>query len=889
MKRNSEGLSNRRTGVRGLSLLAASWVLVLPAVFAATNARGHITVIVKDASNSVVSGARVEIAGHGKRFEKTTDAQGSYSLEQAPFGTYKVTVHAAGFSPAEANVDLRPAQPAQRVLLVLRILEHLEQVEVKSTARGDFSKGLGAQVLGSHDIALLPDDPDQLRSRLQMLATAAGGSSGDVPIQVDGFLTQSSIPSKSAIREIRINPDLYSAQYSSQPIFGGGLIEIDTKPALDSVHGGFGWTWNTSALNARDPLAASRAPLSKNVWSADVSLPVIRHRLSSFTTVEKKDLDEYAVVNAETLGLNLIPQHTVENVAAPQRFLSAMERLDLQLTPLHFIALRVTHQSNEDDHFGAGGLTLPDASSLQQSQRTEIQLSMTSTLSQSLLNEARLGATFNKTWLTPYSNAPAVSVAGGFLSGGAGSQYSTDLRRNLEFSDTLSWALRKHTVRAGVQLLRFGINQHQGAGFNGELLFAGGVFGSDGAYVDGLDQYSAWLLNTPGVLPTVDRYTEGAMQFGLTQLQTSLFVQDEWRATSRFSLSMGLRYEAQTNPSEIGSFAPRFGAAYSLGKNSEWVVRFRAGVFYRRIDPTVALEDLRLSEGKQTDVLQYGPSTIFANRLSLTGHIEPARSIQPQLTLERRIKGGTTIQAGYTQLFGEHLLHSISTLDPISVTVDQNLLAYQSTGASRGSVAIFNVNSSAIKNLTFFGGYLYMNVKTNADSPDQFPSGGNDWAMPAWQSRHRVYAGGFVRLPGKIELTFLSALIAGNSFDITTGFDNNHDGIFNDRPSIVAAGFPGAIATPYGYLDPFAIDSNLARNAGRLPASLIVDSSISRRFAFRKSDTAGPSLTVSLRGTNLTNHFNPSSIDGVLGSPLFLQTLAAEPARRIELGVRFSF
>jgi hypothetical protein len=873
-------------------VFAAVNALVPSGLSAETKISGQITVIVQDASNSVVSGAQIEIDGQGKRLEAATDQKGAYSLHQAPLGSYKVSARAAGFSPAEANFDLTAAWPDQHVRLVLRVMEHLEQVEVQGGTKANFSKGLGAQVLGSHEIALLPDDPDQLRARLQLLAAASGGSSGDAPIQVDGFLTQSSIPSKSAIREIRINPDLYSAQYPNQPIFGGGLIEIDTKPALDSVHGGFGWTWNDSLLNARDPLAATRAPLSKNVWSGELSMPIIRHRLSSFTSIEKKNLNEYGVVDAETLGTDLTPQRVVENVATPQHFLSAMERLDLQVNPLNLIALRVTRQSNDVDHFGAGALTLPDASSRQQSQRTEVQLSMTSTLSQSLLNEARLGLTLDKTWLTPYSNTPAISVAGGFLSGGSGSQYSTDARKNLELSDTLSWALPKHTIRAGFQVLRFGIDQHQGAGFNGQLLFAGGIFGSDGLYLSGLDQYRNWLLNVPGVTPTVDQYTQGAAQLGLAQWQTALFVQDEWQASSKLSLSMGLRYEAQTNPTDRGSFAPRFGTAYSFGKSREWVVRLRAGVFYRRIDPAVALEDLRLGVGQQTDFLQYGSSTILNNRLPLDGSIKPGLSVQPQLTLERRIKGGTTIQTGYTELYADRLLHSVSALNPIGAALVENSLEYQSTGASRGSVALVNVNSSAIRNLTFFGGYMYMNLKTNADSPNLFPQstayGSSDWAMPAWQSRHRFYAGGFVRLPGKVELTFLTALTAGNSFDITTGTDNNQNGIFNDRPSIVTAGFPGAILTPYGYLDPFAVDGNLPRNVGRLPASFIIDSGISRRFGLGKAEKSR-SLTVSLRATNLTNHFNISAVDGVLGSPLFLQPTSADPSRRVELGFRFSF
>jgi hypothetical protein len=847
---------------------------------------GQITIVVRDASNSVISGAQVEIESEGNRLSNTTDEKGIWSLSNAAFGAYKVKVQAAGFSPVESNLNLTPAKPDQHLRLVMRVMAHREQVEVQENAQSDFSKGLGAQVLGSHELALLPDDPDELRARLQLLASASGGSSGSAAVQVDGFLTQSSIPSKSAIREVRINPDLYSAQYPNQPIFGGGLIEIDTKPALDSVHGGFGWTWNDALLNARDPLAATRAPLSKNVWSGELGMPLIKHRLSSFTSVEKKNLNEYGVVDAETLGANLMPLHIVENVATPQHYLSAMERLDLQLNALNVLALRVSHQTNQVDHFGAGGLTLPDASSLQQSQRTEMQLSFTSTLSQSRLNELRLGLTVDKTWLTPYSNAPAVSVAGGFLSGGSGSQYSTDLRRNFELSDTFSWALPKHTIRAGIQILRFRIDQHQAAGFNGQLLFAGN------AYLNGLDQYAAWLTNSSLVTPTVSQYTLGATNLGLSQWQTSLFIQDEWKPGAKLSFSLGLRYEAQTNPTDSGSFAPRFGAAYAFGKDSEWVLRLRAGVFYRRIDPAVALEDLRLSAGHQSDVLDYGASMIVDNRAAFGSSIRPGLSVQPQLTLERRIKGGTTIQTGYTELYAERLLHSVNVLTPAGAALQENRLLYQSTGGSRGSVALLNVSSSAIRNLTLFGGYLYMNLKTDADSPNVFPQSGaygsSDWAMPSWQSRHRFYAGGFIRLPAKIELTFLSALTAGNSFDITTGMDNNQNGIFNDRPSVVSAAFPGAIYSPYGYLNPFAVNGNLPRNPGRLPASFLVDSGISRRFAFGKNDQTR-SLTVSLRGTNLTNHFNPSTVDGVLGSPLFLQPTSADPSRRIELGFRFSF
>src|SRR5262249_30279484 len=143
-------------------------------------------------------------------------------------------------------------------------------------------------ILRAKEIAALPDDPDQLQERLQMLAAATGGVAGSAAVHIDGFLAQGALPPKSAIREIRVNPDLYSAQYASQPILVGGLIESDTRPGMEALHGGFSWTFNSAALNAREPLAASRAPLSKNVRSAELGVPLLKHRLSAFATAERK-------------------------------------------------------------------------------------------------------------------------------------------------------------------------------------------------------------------------------------------------------------------------------------------------------------------------------------------------------------------------------------------------------------------------------------------------------------------------------------------------------------------------------------------------------------------------------------------------------------------------
>ena len=73
-------------------------------------------------------------------------------------------------------------------------------------------------------------DPDELASELQALAGPSAGPNGG-QIYVDGF-TAGELPPKSAIREIRINQNPFSAEYDK---LGYGRIEIFTKPGMEPV------------------------------------------------------------------------------------------------------------------------------------------------------------------------------------------------------------------------------------------------------------------------------------------------------------------------------------------------------------------------------------------------------------------------------------------------------------------------------------------------------------------------------------------------------------------------------------------------------------------------------------------------------------------------------
>ena len=86
----------------------------------------------------------------------------------------------------------------------------------------------------------------------------------------------------------------------------------------------------------------------------------------------------------------------------------------------------------------------------------------------------------------------------------------------------------------------------------------------------------------------------GASQFSLaggnplanvSQFDAGFFVLDDWRARPNVTVSVGLRYEAQTRLSDYRNFAPRLGLAWAVGpkgKAPKTVIRAGGGLFYDR-------------------------------------------------------------------------------------------------------------------------------------------------------------------------------------------------------------------------------------------------------------------------------------------------------------------
>ena len=197
-------------------------------------------------------GAAISVTTPDGQTQKTvSDKLGNYVIHGLPAGTVTVNATATGFSPYQMPDVIIAAGDAQQLDIALGIAVKQEQVTVQSettTVDVNPANNASATVLKGADLEALSDDPDELEQDLLALAGPSVGPNGG-QIYIDGF-SNGTLPPKSAIREIRINQNPFSAEYDRP---GFGRVEVFTKPGTDKWHGQASFNENNSVFNSRNP------------------------------------------------------------------------------------------------------------------------------------------------------------------------------------------------------------------------------------------------------------------------------------------------------------------------------------------------------------------------------------------------------------------------------------------------------------------------------------------------------------------------------------------------------------------------------------------------------------------------------------------------------------
>lgn len=600
----------------GIFLLSAVSVL-------AQNNMGSLRVRVTDDLDAIIIGASVNATdANGVTKTTTSNTEGLAILSGLAPGAYLVQVTAPGFAQFDsADVAISAGQRAEiAAKLAVTIATETVTAAVETPVSTEPENNAGAVRITGKDIDALPDDPDELEAALQALAGPSAGPNG-AQIFVDGF--NGNVPSRDAIREIRINQNPFTAE-NDRP--GGGRIEILTKPGSDKFRGSADFRFSDESLNSRNPFALNRPSYQLRNYGGQLGGPIKKGKASFFFDIQRREVDDNDLVNATRLDANLQPVQFAQAILTPQKNFNFSPRIDYQINATNTLVARYNYEKRDNIGQGIGSFSLPERAFNQETTGHTLQLTETAVIKGKYVNETRFQLARDTNNRLDNNAASSIQVSGAFNGGGAQVGLSSNETNRWELQNFTIWSVGRHALKAGARLRGVNITDTSRNNFGGTFTFAGitiPVLNASGAVIgtqtlSSLEQYRRTIQFsgqnlTPaqrrilGAVPSQFSISAGNPESDVTQYDIGGYVQDDWKLRPNLTVNLGLRYENQTNLDSNFNFGPRLGFAWSPGANaqgqgSKTVVRGGFGFFFDRFgeNNTLTINRLTATDGQRS-------------------------------------------------------------------------------------------------------------------------------------------------------------------------------------------------------------------------------------------------------------------------------------------------
>lgn len=445
--------------------------------------------------------------------------------------------------------------------------------------------------------------------------------------------------------------------------------------------------------------------------------------------------------------------------------------------------------------------------------------------------------------------------------------------------------------------------------------------------------------------PVVYQLISGRPRARLHDVQVGLFAQDSWQAGSKLTLDYGLRYDVSTFtlpksaavPSRIpnggagidrDNIAPRLGFSFDPAASGRLLVRGGAGMFYDKLVmgfPAVAAITsgtkigLTFPQGLAFEITEkvvekYGVKAVKADIV-----------FPEQLIL--RFSTGTRLDTPYTTLFNFGFEAAAGTHGSFRADVVRaqgyHQPLFRDLNPPRGTDAfglpshpadpgVGSIAAIVTEGRSWYTGLelawrwrskgrwwsaSYALSKAEDLGPDPLKGGiylpqsenlGDEKGRSDSDRRHRVVLSGESGLPVMgLRLSGVAQAATGVPFNVTTGTDDNLDGITSDRPRGV--GRNTGADTPLGPVNRLRQKNGLSR-IGSLeePDFVQIDLRLWKPFSLRGEGKA--EAAVFLQVFNLFDRFNGGPVEGRVVSRSFGRPIGqVGPPRTLEAGFRAGF
>jgi hypothetical protein len=621
---------------------------------------------VTDESGGIVPGAGLTLESQDTRAQRVThsDGAGRYSFEQLPPGMYRLTAQAPGFrtetvTGVKLTVSLKALLDIRlrvgEILIETLVTDAPELVETRDASLSTVMENTAIRELplNGRDVAQLALLQPGVAPSLRCSDGNGSGTTlvieGSRPDQISFLLDGSDIndgnnstPGSAAgvvlgvdtLQEFRVLSNAYSAEFGRS---SGGVVTAVTKTGTNALHGSLFEFLRNSDLDAKNYFDVSNAPIppfKRNQYGVEVDGPVFKDKtffLGSFEQLRQRlGVTSISILPDANAREGIVPGIAKVNVdpAVPPY---------LALVPLpngrnfgdgtgQFIT---SASQPTDETFFAGRLDhrLSDATSLfaRNTYDTAINskpdgYNLVNAASQTLnryltgggthIFSERLVDTFRVSYNRSYSASTVsflqpvspdlslvpgkplgqIAVTGGLSLGPSRFSPSFSTLSLYQFSDDLAWTRGRHSIKIGGDY-RFYINPK----ISGQAQY-------------GYYQFTS-LVNFLTAKPSTVTFTlpSSILARRWRQSMTSFYIQDDARLTPHLTVSVGLRYERESVPSEANGisavirnpltdstgtigppfvnptnlgFAPRVGLAWDPFGDGKTSIRSGFGLFY---------------------------------------------------------------------------------------------------------------------------------------------------------------------------------------------------------------------------------------------------------------------------------------------------------------------
>jgi hypothetical protein len=522
---------------------------------------------------------------------------------------------------ASVNVTADPTLLNTESAAIGQVIDNKKIVDLPLNGR-DFTQ-LAALTPGALT-NVIPGGPSSGEVTGNSTVSVSGGQGDKTEFLFDGISIQDQLfdgvqlkPSIDFIQEFRVQSNSFSAEYGR----GSALINLTSKSGTNQMHGTAFEFFRNDDLDARNFFAAVRAPLRRNQFGAALGGPVKKNKLFYFVNYEGTRLKEPGTTTATvpTAALrsgnfssvstpivdpltnlpfpnNQIPANRIDPAAA--FFLQFVPQPNVGANQYVFNTslahnedqgnARIDWAIGQNDNFfgrysedrynGVNPGSLPTSGgSTQILNAYNGVLSETHIFTPTLLNEARVGYSRMFSDVSPqglgtnyttqsgilgfsqttanFPGFPTISAAG-YTAFTNGTPFSPIVNPTnmYEYTDIVTWNRGKHSIRAGIDARHFHFTSTNAA-------YSRGVFNFNGSFSG--NSVADFLLG----YPSSGNRDFPRNQFGQKNVDFPLFIQDDYKVTSRLTLNLGLRYDLALAPSQ------------DLGQNSyfnfatgQWIV-----------------------------------------------------------------------------------------------------------------------------------------------------------------------------------------------------------------------------------------------------------------------------------------------------------------------------